>query len=248
MPIHDWTKVPAGLFHHFHQDWTIELARALNRGGLPEGVAALVEQRLGPREGDVLAIEHRAARIGPAEPGGVATLPPPVAQMVRRTDSGFYAERANRVVIKHHLGRMLAVIEIVSPGNKDGRASLREFVEKTADFLASGIHVLVVDLFPPTARDPFGIHKAIWDQFIEEPFAFPHGKDRIAVSYLSGAERVAYIEPLAFGDELPKMPLFLSSDFYVSTPLESTYLTAWEFSPLALRTAVETGILPEAES
>ncbi|MGH7140286.1 MAG: hypothetical protein ACREHD_31495, partial [Pirellulales bacterium] len=60
MPIHDWTRVPAGLFHHFHQDWTIEIARALNRGRLPSGVAALVEQRLGPREGDVLAIETRA--------------------------------------------------------------------------------------------------------------------------------------------------------------------------------------------
>jgi hypothetical protein len=31
MPIHDWTRVPVGLFHHFHQDWTIEIARDLNR-------------------------------------------------------------------------------------------------------------------------------------------------------------------------------------------------------------------------
>ncbi len=35
MPIHDWTRVPAGLFHHFHQDWSIEIARTLNRGRLP---------------------------------------------------------------------------------------------------------------------------------------------------------------------------------------------------------------------
>jgi hypothetical protein len=25
MPIHDWTRVSAGIFHHFHQDWTIEI-------------------------------------------------------------------------------------------------------------------------------------------------------------------------------------------------------------------------------
>jgi hypothetical protein len=58
MPIHDWTKVPARLLHHFHQDWSIGIARTLNRGRLPKGVAALVEQRSGPRESDVLAIER----------------------------------------------------------------------------------------------------------------------------------------------------------------------------------------------
>ena len=35
MPIHDWTRVDAGLFHDFHQDWTIELSRSLNAGLLP---------------------------------------------------------------------------------------------------------------------------------------------------------------------------------------------------------------------
>ncbi|MGH7140839.1 MAG: DUF4058 family protein, partial [Pirellulales bacterium] len=242
--IHDWTRVPAGLFHHFHQDWTIELARALNRGCLPRGVAALVEQRLGPREGDVLAIETRAVRPA-AEDAGVATLPPPVARIVRRTESGVFADRANRIVVKHHLGRIIAVIEVVSPGNKDSRASLREFIEKTVEFLKAGIHVLVIDLFPPTPRDPFGIHKAIWDQFVDEPFAFPLGKDRIVTSYKAGAERVAYIEPLAVGDDLPDMALFLSGEFYVLAPLEATYRTAWEANPLELRSAVETGVMPE---
>ena len=242
MPIHDWTRVPAGLFHHFHQDWTIELARALNRGRLPKGVEALVEQRLGPREGDVLAIE-RHPFTQQADDRGVATLDPPAARIVRRTESGAYADRANRIVVKHHLGRIIAVIEVVSPGNKDSRAALREFVQKTVEFLQAGIHVLVVDLFPPTARDPFGIHKAIWDEFVEEPFAFPD-EDRIVASYKAGTELVAYVEPLALGEHLPEMALFLSSEFYISTPLESTYRTAWEASPLGLRTAVETGLMP----
>lgn len=144
MPIHDWTRVPAGLFHHFHQDWTIELARALNRGRLPKGVAALVEQRFGPREAGVLAIEGHASRSESGD-GGIATLPPPVAQIVRRTQSGSFSDRANRILIKHHLGRIIAVIEVVPPGNKDSRAALRELVEKTVDFLRSGVHVLVVD-------------------------------------------------------------------------------------------------------
>lgn len=246
MPIHDWTRVPAGLFHHFHQDWTIELARALNRGRLPKGVAALVEQRLGPREADVLAIEQRSLRPE-AESGGIATLPPPSARFVRRTQQALFSDRANRIVLKHHLGQIISVIEIVSPGNKDCRAALREFVQKSVDFLRAGIHVLVVDLFPPTSRDPYGIHKAIWDEFVEEPFTFPEGKDRVVVSYKSGMERVAYIEPLAVGDDLPEMALFLSSELHVLAPLEATYRTAWESAPLELRAAVERGLLGEGD-
>jgi hypothetical protein len=29
MPIHDWTRVDAGLFHAFHHDWVSVLSRAL---------------------------------------------------------------------------------------------------------------------------------------------------------------------------------------------------------------------------
>lgn len=39
MPIHDWTRVPAGLFHHFQQSWSIRIADALNAGILPPGLA-----------------------------------------------------------------------------------------------------------------------------------------------------------------------------------------------------------------
>lgn len=205
MLIHDWTRVPPGLFRHFHQDWSIEIARELNRGRLPRGLSALVEQQS-------------------------------------------YASRANHVVVGHHLGRMVAVIEIVSPGNKDSRAALREFVEKTISFLRAGIHVMIVDLFPPTPRDPFGIHKAVWDEIEEEDFALPEGKDRILVSYQSGAERVAYVEPVGVGDELPDMPLFLAGDLHVMTPLEVTHRAAWEAGPEALRLAVETGVVPAPDA
>ncbi len=222
MPVHDWTRLPAGLFHHFHQDWSIEIARALNRGRLPTGLAALVEQRAGPREADVLAIE--------------------------RTSKQIYSDRANRIVVRHHLGRIIAVIEILSPGNKDSRAALRDFVEKTIDLLREGIHVLIIDLFPPTPRDPLGIHKVIWDEIVEEDFAFPQGKDRILVSYETSGERVAYLEPIAVGDALPDMPLCLTNELHVMVPLEPTYQTTWDASPEELRLAVETGVLPELDA
>ena len=195
MPLHDWSRIPSGLFHHFHQDWSIEITRMLNRGRLPKGLSALVEQRAGPKEPDVLAIEDRVQRKSGSEESGVlATMERPVTRIVRRTTKQIYATRANRIVIRHRLGRIVAVIEIVSPGSKDSRAALGNFVDKTIDFLRKGIHVLIVDLFPPTPRDPFGIHKAIWDQITEEDFQLSEGKDRILVSYDGAEEKTAYIE------------------------------------------------------
>ncbi len=193
-----------------------------------------------------MAIESkRGAGWEATSNGGVVTVERPVTRIVRTTNRQIYADRANRIVIKHHLGRIIAVIEIVSPGNKDSRAALRDFVEKTLEFLKAGIRVLIVDLFPPTQRDPLGIHKAIWDEIDDADFAFPPGKDRILVSYDTGDGLTAYVEPVAVGDALPDMPLFLARSLHVKVPLEPTYQAAWEASPEELRTAVETGILPE---
>jgi hypothetical protein len=249
MPLHDWTSVPAGLFHDFRQSWSIRVKDALNAGRLPKGVAALVEQRAGPMESDVLTIESRSQpRSTAASDANLATLERPVTSIVRRTTNEIYADRANRIVVKHHLGRIIAVIEILSPGNKDSRAALRDFVEKTIDFLRAGIHVLIIDLFPPTPRDPLGMHKVIWDEIIEEDFAFPAGKDRILASYETGGERAAYLEPVGVGDTLPDMPLFLTNYLHVMVPLEPTYQATWDASPEDLRLAVETGIIPEADA
>ncbi len=254
MPLHDWTRVPAGLFHDFHQSWSIRIKDALNAGVLPQGTVALVEQRSGPREADVLTVEVPSPppQYGFDMNGGVAVAAAPATQIVRRTVNEHYADRANRIVVRHHLGRIIAIMEIVSPGNKDARPALEDFVEKTVEFLNREIHMLVVDLLPPTPRDPFGIHKAIWDELVDEPFEFPPGKDRVLVSYNAGYELTAYIEPVAVGDPLPDMPLFLTRDrpqnLHVMVPLERTYQTTWEATPQELRTAVETGVLPNPDA
>jgi hypothetical protein len=176
------------------------------------------------------------------------TLDRPETRIIRRSSKELYSERANRIVVRHHLGQIVAVIEIVSPGNKDGRAALREFVEKIIDLLRSGIHVLIIDLFPPTPRDPFGMHKAIWDEIEEEEFVLPPGKDRILVSYQSSDGRTAYVEPVGVGEPLPVMPLFVASELHVKVPLDETYQATWGASPEELRLAVETGKTPEPDA
>lgn len=247
MPIHDWSRIPPGLFHDFHQTWTIQIKLALNAGILPKGISALVEQRSGPWESDVLAIERHGSRVEFGKDGGVATLVPPGTRFVGRTSKQIYATRANRIVVKHRLGRTIAVVEIVSPGNKDSRAAIRDFVEKIIDFLRAGIHVLVIDLFPPTPRDPLGVHKVIWDEIEEKEFALPEGKDRILASYETGRVQAYYVEPIAVGDVLPSMPLFLANSWQVPVPLEPTYQATWNSSPEDFRVAVETGVMPEVD-
>jgi hypothetical protein len=59
MPMHDWNRVDAGLYHHFHQRWAGELCDGLNAGVLPPGYFALVELKAFGREPDVLTLIGR---------------------------------------------------------------------------------------------------------------------------------------------------------------------------------------------
>src|SRR5437870_1590458 len=68
MPVHDWTRVLAGTFHHFHQAWITALSNALNDGLLPAGYYALAEQVAGSPHPDVLTLEEQSS-----EPRDVGT-------------------------------------------------------------------------------------------------------------------------------------------------------------------------------
>ena len=74
MPIHDWTRVDAETYYDFHQDWTIEIRRTLNRGILPPGYFAMADQRVSGPEPDLVALRLK----GPEPTGGlaVAEVPP----------------------------------------------------------------------------------------------------------------------------------------------------------------------------
>lgn len=241
MPIHDWTRVRAGVFHHFHQAWTVQLTRALNRSILPSGYFAMAEQMMDGLIPDVVALERFPMPNGtPIERGGLAVADaPPKARYTSTVQADTYAEKANRVVIREPLGEVVAVIEVVSPGNKGDQLALSSFVQKSGQLLRRGINLLIVDLFPPTSRDPQGIHKLIWEQFKDEPFVLPRDKPLTVAAYVTGAVRKAYIETVAVGDELPSAPIFLSPDRYVPAPLESTYNETWADCPEPVRALMD---------
>ena len=72
MPMHDWTRVDAGICHDFHHEWISEIKRALNRGLLPPDYYAIAEQVAAGFGPDVLTLQDRTVATA-YNGGGVAT-------------------------------------------------------------------------------------------------------------------------------------------------------------------------------
>ncbi|HTK74278.1 MAG TPA: DUF4058 family protein, partial [Gemmataceae bacterium] len=153
-----------------------------------------------------------------------------------------YVLKRRTLVIRHASDdRIVALIELVSPGNKTGGHAFRSFVEKAVEAIYRGYHLLVVDLFPPTRRDPNGIHAAIWGEFSDAAFKPPEGKPLTLAAYSAGPIKRAYVESTAVGREMIDMPLFLEPEFYVNVPLEATYRAAYRGVPRKWQRALEDG-------
>lgn len=241
MPIHDWTRVKAGTFHNFHYRWIAAIMDGLNGGVLPSGYFAMAEQIVGGPEGDVVTLD-KSTNGHPRAPGGggvALAVTRPKTTFVMPVEQERYSARANRIAVHHELGDVVAVIEIVSPGNKGSTHAIRSFREKAADLLRQGVNLLVVDLLPPGPRDPHGIHKAIWDEITDQPFELPADKPLTLAAYQAEPVKTAYVEPVAVGSTLPDMPLFLDPDWYVNVPLEATYQATWNVLPVELRALLE---------
>jgi hypothetical protein len=242
MPIHDWTRVSAGTFHDFHMAWIAELRKALNGGVLPPGFYAMSEQVSGEAHVDVLTLERtRPDAAVPAITGVTSVLeaPPQVDITAVGSEAEQYAALRRTLVIRHASGdRVVALIEILSPGNKDREHSVQQFVDKAWSALAHGHHLLVIDLFPPGPADPQGMHAEIWAGYDPQPYFAPPGRPLAAAAYTAGHRKKAYAQPLGVGDSLPSMPLFLDPTWYVSVPLEATYQEAFRGGPEPWKEAV----------
>src|SRR5262249_14116355 len=125
------------------------------------------------------------------------------------------------------------------PGNKASRNAFRTFIEKACAALNHGVHLLLVDLLPPTPRDPQGIHGALMEELENANYTAPADKPLTLAAYTAGVLPRGYVEPAGVGDALPDMPLFLDQDYYVRVPLEATYQAAWLGMPRHDRRVLE---------
>ena len=240
--IDDWTRVDAGTFHAFHQTWIGQLALWLNRGRLPGEYYAHPERSFGAvsageNESDLLTLDPEpdfsAAVFGEWADGGGGTAlaeAPPVCEVesaLPPPETAAYAARASRLAIKRNLDhRLVALLEVASPGNRDRAEAVDRFADKLAAAIGDGVHAVLIDLHPPTRFAPAGLHAAVVDRLGADAYDPPPGKPLCAAGYRAGRDRRAYVRPLAVGDAPPAVPLFLSPDRYLSVPLADTYHAA----------------------
>jgi hypothetical protein len=244
MPMHDWTLVPDGIYHAFHQRWIAALVDRLNLGLLPKDLYALPEQVAGGFSPDALTLQvDQPDDDAPTNgTGGVATASVlqtrPIMSLISEAET--YRRKKNIIAIRHVSGDgIVAVIEIVSPGNKASSYQMESFTRKACDFLEHGVHLLILDPFPPGPRDPDGVHALIWRDYHSEPFHLPAERPLTMVAYECELTIRAYIEPIAVGDRLPDMPLFLAANGCIMVPLEETYRTAFDVQPQRWRRVLE---------
>ncbi len=214
MPVHDWTRVEAGIFHAFHTTWVAEIQNCLNEGLLPEGYYALAEQHAGRGIADVLTLQappEASAHFQFSTPKGgtaVAEAPPKVRRRETVEQTSLLALRRS-LAIRHVSGhRLVALLEIVSPANKDRRQHVDAFAVKAIEALRAGVHLLMVDLIPPSSYDPHGMHGII-RQLLEgsdEPYDLPADEPLTLASYSAGTAIEIYLEHLAPGANSQRCP------------------------------------------
>ena len=165
------------------------------------------------------------------ENGAVATATAAPPRPTFTVDAELGDEYAYEVpVFDHDRDRQLvAAVEIVSPANKDRKASRRAFVAKCAALLHQGVCVSIVDIV--TVRR-FNLYAELL-AFMEwsDPAFSPNPPPIYSVTCrtrnvddLGRFESWAY--PLTIGQPLPDLPIWLSEDLNVTLELEASYQDA----------------------
>jgi hypothetical protein len=229
MPIHDWSRVEDASFHDFHQAWLAQIRLRLNTGLLTEGYFAHIERHFGRFESNLLAlsIPPSAAKPTNGHPtrsggsAGVAVATKPPKAMTHLTANP--TRRSTVAVRESGTRRVVALIELASTANKDRPENVAAYVGKARAALDARVHVVHLDILPPTKFTPIGLGGAIWTAVNGNDYPFTADKPLAADGFQAGRVVELYANALAVGDELPEVPLFLSEEIYIDLPLASTY-------------------------
>ena len=229
MPLRDHFRPPI-ISHHswegFHGQWPAMLVIRL-AAQLPEGFMAEPRAHLGSEfEVDVAGFEDHAVIGGQGTVGGVALAPAPQPTQTVEVDWVDEYEYEVLVFDQNRERRLVAAVEFVSPANKDRPEHRRAFVTKCAALLQKGVCVAIVD--PVTVR-----HFNLYVDLLEmlggpEPTTGTDPPHLYAVSCRGRKGRRrglldAWYHPLAVGQALPEIPLWLTEDMSVMLDLEGSY-------------------------
>ncbi len=217
----------------FHSSWATRLADALTERWLPPNYIAEEHAHLGPSvEIDVGTFERESVTSTAKTNGEVATAGPKV-WIPPAADASFAAVFPEtfeiRVLCTDTGPRLVAAIELISPGNKDRTSERRAFAIKCASYLYQGISVIIVDIVTNRRAN---LHNEILELM--------GAADHLQLSPESNLYAVAYrplrrdkedvidvwSSPLALGRPLPTLPLGLRADLAIPVDFEDTYAEA----------------------
>lgn len=227
MPLHDWATLSG--WDGVHQVWMVELLYAI-KPQLPPAYRAYIGTTpafaIGaPDDGrpDVGVPDWPTEEPKPPGGGSGANQEPDeeVAVATISADTALLVERA---------GRLVAAIELVSPRNKDRLSAQAAYAGAYAGYLLRGIHLLLVDVHRRPAGFSFADRIAAELRMQQPPVPAPFAVGyRVGGPSPSGGRFLAvWRRPLAVGDPLPPMHLWLSADESVPVDLDSTYRRATE--------------------
>jgi uncharacterized protein DUF4058 len=236
MPLLDHYNPPLYPLHHwdsFPTRWATVIADTLDRT-LPRRFFAEVNAHLGAQvAADVAEFERppededEPSSNGPGGGVAVQTYAPPAAAMV--APAVFPDDLEVQVRDARDDARLVAVVELVSPRNKDRPDARRAFGAKCAAYLQRGLGVIVVDAV--TTRQA-NMHNELV-RLLEwgDRFQMPAEASLAAVAYRpvrrgDANEIDIWTVPLAVGGALPVLPLALLGTRAVPLDLEATYSEA----------------------
>jgi hypothetical protein len=235
MPLRDHFHPP--LSEHrpwdgLHSFWNTAMAEHLNQL-LPANYFASPERHAGAGvEIDVATFEtdrNEEEDAGLRDGGGAAVATqlyaPPAAAL--KVATAFADDIEVKVFRELGGNKLVAAIELVSPGNKDREDKEMAFANKCASYLHNGVAVVVIDVVTDRRAN---LHDRIMTTVTVDPVPELGEGVLYAVAYRpirrKGKERIeAWPVPLAVGDPLPTLPLWLNAVTAVPLDLEGTYLT-----------------------
>jgi hypothetical protein len=258
MPLYDLTRLQFpgddSIYHHFHASWLISIADALNQS-FPEesGFEAIFETtpwppllrgKATPIEADIVTIDTLEQELGGRIPEAFDSLelPPPAVSFV----NPIFPEEAKDITIRTPSGKIISVIELTSPGNKNATGKVSNYTANALSYLRQGINYLIIDALPPTNFvDTF--HNLIAELLEGDLLHPPVGKPFYAISYrvLLKFDLVIETYPTWFGigETLPTVPLFLIDELRVALDLETTFMEAFRKLPPRHRRKLQEKIL-----
>jgi hypothetical protein len=231
MPLLDHFNPPLNRTHpwrSFHGAWAAAMARLLNQGVLPPGYYAVpLVDRDGPIEIDVAALRDQG--VSASEALGPRPWAPPEPSLTLRVDLPSADAVEVQIFCDDGDPRLAAAVELISPRNKDRPQARHAFAVKCVGYLQQGSSVVVVDTVT-TRRSDMNREILQLAGGSADAEALPPGLSAVSYRSVSGddekQELLLWSAPLALGQPLPTLPLWIASDFSVPLDLNSSYETA----------------------